>query len=154
VPSPSVAESRPESQSFKITDKVLRSLESCERGVFIVNIPAADIVAETGDLSRTVAAVQFIDTCIGGICDMVRQLNGVVLLTSTHGNCEEMKSPETGEPTYSTTSNPVPFHFVDESANGLQLRENGALQDIAPTILGVLGIEKPSEMTGQDLRIL
>jgi len=154
VPSPSVAESRPESQSFKITDKLLRGLESCERGLFIVNIPAGDIMAESGDLSRTVAAVQFVDTCIGGICDAMRQLNGVVMLTSTHGNCEEMTSPETGEPTSSTTSNPVPFHFVDDSANGLQLREDGALQDIAPTILSVLGIEKPPEMTGQDLRIL
>lgn len=148
------AENPPESQSFKITDKLLRGLESCEAGVFVVNIPAADIVAATGDLAKTVAAIQFMDTCIGGICEKVRQFDGIVMITSTHGNCEEMFDLTSGEPNYSTTSNPVPFHYVDDHANGLELRERGALEDIAPTILGVLGIEKPSEMTGTDLRML
>ena len=142
----------PESESFKITDKFLRGLESSERGVFIVNIPAAAMMADTGDAAKTVAAIQYIDTCLGGICDGVRERNGVVMLTSTHGNCEEMFDSVTGERNNSTTSNPVPFHYLDAQASDATLRENGALSDIAPTILGVLGIDKPSEMTGTDLR--
>jgi 2,3-bisphosphoglycerate-independent phosphoglycerate mutase len=154
VGSSSAGESCPESHSFKITDKVLRSIESCENGVFIVNLPAADIVAESGDLAKTIAAIQFIDTCIGGICETARQHDGVVIITSTHGNCEEMLVHDSDEPAYSTTSNPVPIHFIDDRADGLGLRQDGSLQDIAPTILAVLGINKPEEMTGSDLRLL
>lgn len=143
---------QPESESFKITDKFLRGLESNEHGVFVVNIPAADMMAETGDMARTIAAIQYIDTCLGGICEGVRERDGVVMITSTHGNCEEMFDPVSGERIATTTANPVPFHYIDAQAGNLTLRENGALSDIAPTILGVLGIEKPAEMTGADLR--
>ncbi|MFT3746393.1 MAG: 2,3-bisphosphoglycerate-independent phosphoglycerate mutase [Pyrinomonadaceae bacterium] len=148
------AEVFPESQSFKITDKLLRGLEAAPNGVFVVNIPAADMMAETGDLRKTVSAIQYIDTCLGGICDTVRKAGGVVMITSTHGNCEDMIHTESGEPNPLTTSNPVPFHFVDDKAKGLRLIEGRSLKDIAPTILGVLDIEKPAEMTGEDLRQL
>jgi 2,3-bisphosphoglycerate-independent phosphoglycerate mutase len=143
---------QPESESFKITDKFLRGLESNERGIFVVNLPAADMMAETGDMGKTIAAIQYIDTCLGGICESVREGDGVLMITSTHGNCEEMFDPVSGERIAATTSNPVPFHYIDARAESLKLRENGALSDIAPTILGVLGIEKPAEMTGVDLR--
>lgn len=148
------ADHHPESQSFKITDKLLRSIKSAPNGVFVANIPAADLMAETGDVEKTIAAIQFIDTCIGGICDKVTRAGGVVLITSTHGNCEEMLHFDSGEASFSSTANPVPFHYVDENTNGLKLREDGSLSDIAPTILGILGIEKPPEMTGSDLRML
>ncbi len=148
------ADLQPESQSFKITDKLLRGLEASPNGVFIVNIPAADMMAETGDIARTTAAIQFIDTCLEGICDKVTQAGGVVIITSTHGNCEEMMHFESGEASGSSTSNPVPLHYVDEREKGIKLREDGSLEDIAPTILGILGIKKPVEMTGTDLRIL
>jgi len=144
---------QPESESFKITDKILRAIESAGRGVFVINLPAADLMADTGDLGRTIAAVQFIDTCLGGICEKVRKSDGVVLITSTHGNCEEVAGAETGETRNVATANPVPFHLVDPYGNGTRLRENGTLADVAPTILGVLGIEKPAEMTGSDLRL-
>ncbi len=147
------AENQPESQSFKITDKLLRSIEANNCGIFVVNLPAADLVAETGMFDRMVEAVQFIDTCLGGIIDKVREAGGIALVTSTHGNCEEMLDVLTGETQYLTTPNPVPFHFVSDSVDGLKLREDGVLADIAPTILGILNIEKPSEMTGNDLRI-
>lgn len=142
---------QPESESFKITDKMLVGLETAGRGVFVVNLPAADMMADTGDLEKTVAAIQYIDTCLGGICDRVRQLNGVLMITSSHGKCEEMLDSK-GEARQSATANRVPFHFVDPYANGTRLREDGTLADLAPTILGVLGIEKPAEMTGSDLR--
>ncbi len=148
------AEQQPEMACFKVTDKLLRGLEAGENDVFIVNLAAPDMVAHTGNLEKTIEAVQYIDTCLGGILEKIRELNGIALITSDHGNCEEMSDLLTGEPNNSHTANPVPFHLVDEQANGTRLRENGALEDVAPTILGILGIEKPLEMTGKDLRLV
>lgn len=156
VPSPksNTYETAPELACFKVTDKLLRSLEAGENDVFIVNLAASDLVATTGNLEKTIEAVQFVDTCLGGIINKVREIGGIAVITSSHGNVEEMADLLTGEPKNSPTANPVPFHLIDEQANGLKLRENGALEDIAPTILGILGIEKPAEMTGKDLRLL
>ncbi len=145
-------ETQPETGSFKITDKFLRGLEAGENDVFILNLPASDLVAQTGNLEKTIESVQYVDTCLGGILAKIRELDGIALITSSHGNCEEMADLLTGEPHPNPTANLVPLHFVDEHANGLTLRPNGALEDIAPTILGILGIEKPAEMTGKDLR--
>ena len=122
--------------------------------VDVNRLASADMIAETGDIDKTTAAIQFIDTCLEGICDKVAQAGGVVIITSTHGHCEEMTHTESDEANVSSTSNPVPLHYVDEREKGIKLRENGSLEDIAPTILGILGIEKPAEMTGTDLRIL
>ncbi len=154
VPSPkqTTAETSPEMACFKVTDKLLRGLEAGENDVFIINLSAPDMVAHTGNLEKTIEAVQFVDTCLGGIVEKIRAVGGIALITSDHGNCEEMADLLTGEPNNLHTSNPVPFHFVDEQANGLKLRDGGALEDVAPTILGILGIEKPEEMTGKDLR--
>ena len=76
------------------------------------------------------------------------------MITADHGNAEQMIHPDTGQPHTAHTSNPVPFHLIDEASRGLKLREGGALEDIAPTILGLQGIEQPSQMTGRDLREL
>jgi 2,3-bisphosphoglycerate-independent phosphoglycerate mutase len=96
--------------------------------------------------------VQYIDTCLGGIIEKIEEMNGVAIITSDHGNCEEMADLLTGEPNTAHTINPVPFHLIDGASDDLKLRTNGALEDIAPTILGILGLEKPAEMTGKDLR--
>lgn len=155
VPSPksNTYELQPELSCFKVTDKLLRGLEAGENDVFIVNLAAPDMVAHTGNLEKTIEAVQFVDTCLGGILEKIRQVNGIAVITSDHGNCEEMADLLTGEPNNSHTSNPVPFHIIDEQANGMRLREGGALEDVAPTILAILGINKPNEMTGRDLRV-
>lgn len=145
---------QPESQSFKIVDKFWSEVEQTPDGVFVINLPAAELMAETGDLGRTISAIRCIDTCLGGICDAVRARGGVVLVTSSHGNCEEMVHIDRGEPSVAPTANRVPFHLVDEDEKQVKLHENGALADVAPTILGILGIDKPAEMTGRDLRIL
>ncbi len=142
----------PESMSFKITDRLLRSLESAPGGVFVANFPAADLVATTGDMKRTVAAVQYVDTCLGGICEAVKKVGGITIVTSSHGNLEEMYPEQ--DAASRGTANPVPFHLVDDRSAGLLLRDNGSLADVAPTLLGILGIEKPDEMTGTDLRVL
>jgi 2,3-bisphosphoglycerate-independent phosphoglycerate mutase len=94
-----------------------------------------------------------VDTCLGWISKAIATAKGTMLITADHGNAEQMVDLHTGEPHTAHTSNPVPFHLVDERANGTRLRTDGALEDIAPTILGILGIEKPPEMTGKDLRV-
>ena len=147
-------ELQPEMASFKIADKLLRTIEAGENDVFIANIPAADLVAHSGNLEKTIEAVQFVDTCLGGIVEKIRQVGGVAVITSSHGNCEEMADLLTGEPNSFYTANSVPFHIVDDQTDNFSLRDGGALEDVAPTILGILGIEKPSEMTGKDLRVL
>jgi 2,3-bisphosphoglycerate-independent phosphoglycerate mutase len=143
---------QPESQSFKIADELRRGIERSPHGLFVVNIPAAGLMAETGDLDRTVAAIQYIDTCIGGICEKVREFGGVVMITSSHGNCEAMLSGENGEPNALATGNPVPFHLIDDLGSDTRLDDGRSLEDIAPTILSVLNIDKPAEMTGRDIR--
>lgn len=145
-------ETPPEMASFKITDKLVRGLEAAQAEVYVANLPAADLVARGGDLGKTIEAVQFIDTCLGEMLEKVREVNGIAILTSSHGNCEEMFDLLTGAANPLATSNPVPFHYIDEDADGITLYEGGALEDIAPTVLGILGITKPAEMTGIDLR--
>lgn len=142
----------PEMSCFKVTDKLLRALEADENDVFIVNLAAADMVAHSGNLEKTIESVQFMDTCLGGIVEKIEEMNGVAIITSDHGNCEEMADLLTGEPNIAHTTNPVPFHLIDSNASEVKLRANGALEDVAPTILGILGLEKPIEMTGRDLR--
>src|SRR5438552_5586318 len=156
VPSPKVAtyDLVPEMSAFKITDKLLRAIEEREAEVFIVNFANADMVGHTGKLDKTIEACQHIDNCLGWITKAMRTARGTTLITADHGNEELMIDPRTGEPNTAHTTNPVPFHLIDENSIGVKLREGGALEDVAPTMLGLLGIEKPTEMTGRDLRML
>ena len=142
----------PEMSCFKVTDKFLRALEADENDVFIVNLAASDMVAHSGNLEKTIESVQFMDTCLGSIVEKIQETGGVAIITSDHGNCEEMADLLTGEPNVGHTVNPVPFHLIDGQAGDVKLRTGGALEDVAPTILGILGLEKPAEMTGRDLR--
>ena len=154
VPSPKIAtyDLEPEMSAFKVTDKVLRAIEEGETDVLIVNFANPDMVGHTGKLPETIEAVQYVDTCLGWIMKGIQRARGRMLVTADHGNCEQMIDPTTGQPHTAHTSNPVPFHLVDEAARGLKLREGAALEDVAPTMLGLLDVEKPAEMTGRDLR--
>ena len=143
---------RPESHSFKIADRVLRGLEAWPSGVFVANLPAADVMATSGDISKTVAAVQFVDTCLEGICDSMQKAGGIVIVTSSHGRCEAMPLQADHRFPHLATGNPVPFHLIGDEIKGL--RSDGTLADVSPTILGLLGLERPGEMTGYDLRLL
>jgi 2,3-bisphosphoglycerate-independent phosphoglycerate mutase len=154
VPSPKVAtyDLMPEMSAFKITDKLLRAIEENETDVFIVNFANPDMVGHTGMLDKTIEACQYMDTCLGWITKAMRTARGTTLITADHGNAEQMVDLTTGQPHTAHTSNPVPFHLIGEDLKGVKLREGGALEDVAPTMLGLLGIEKPIEMTGRDLR--
>ncbi len=154
VPSPKIAtyDLEPEMSAFKVTDKVLRAIDEGETDVFIINFANPDMVGHTGKLPQTIEACQYVDTCLGWITKGIRQRRGVTLITADHGNCEQMIDLQTGHPHTAHTTNPVPFHLIDEASIGMKLREGAALEDVAPTILGLLGLEKPSEMTGRDLR--
>lgn len=143
-------EAEPELRSFKIADAFLSKADQLGGGFYVINLPAAGLLAESGNFERTVEAVQYVDTCLGGIVDKIRELGGVAFITSAYGNCESMTAPN-GDADRLPTANPVPFHIVDDNAPLIKLR-TGSLRDIAPTILSYLGIEKPEEMTGNDLR--
>ena len=154
VPSPKVAtyDLQPEMSAFKVTDKILRALDEGETDVFIINFANPDMVGHTGNLEKTIEAVQYVDTCLGWITKRLKTARGRCLITADHGNCEQMLDPKTGQPHTAHTTNPVPFLLIDEDSIGVPLREGGALEDVAPTMLALLGINKPEEMTGRDLR--
>jgi len=154
VPSPQIAtyDLQPEMSAFSVTDKVLRAIEAGDTDVFVINFANPDMVGHTGKLDKTIEACQYVDTCLGWITKSMRRMRGTTFITADHGNAEQMVDLLTGNPHTAHTNNPVPLHLIDESSRGMKLREGGALEDVAPTILGLLGIEKPEEMTGRDLR--
>lgn len=154
LPTAAPAQLWPESQSFKIADRFIRALETSPNGVFVVNLPAADLAAETGDVNRTVDAIRYMDTCLEGICEAACDAGGTVLITSSHGLCEQIADIRMGESKTAATVNRVPLHIIDPVGQAPHLRENGSLADVAPTMLGLLGVEKPAEMTGSDLRVM
>lgn len=153
LPSVHHRDSEPEMESFKIADRALQHMNSEDpAGVFVINFSASALAAETGSLERTIEAIQYVDTCLGGVVEKVRAAGGVSIVTASHGNCEEMLGAR-GEPNRFATANAVPLHIVDDDLTMVQLREGGSLCDVAPTVLGILGIEKPEDMTGIDLRV-
>jgi 2,3-bisphosphoglycerate-independent phosphoglycerate mutase len=156
VQSPRIAtyDLQPEMSAFKVTDKVLRAIEEGETDVFVVNFANPDMVGHTGKLDKTIEACQYVDTCLGWITKAMRKARGTTLITADHGNAEQMIDLMSGSPHTAHTTNPVPFHLIDEDSIGLKLREGGALEDVAPTLLGLLGVDQPLEMTGRDLRQL
>lgn len=156
VPSPKVAtyDLQPEMNAFKVTDQVCRAIDDGETDVYLINFANADMVGHTGNLEATIKAVEALDTCLGWVVGSIERVRGTAIITADHGNCEQMIDPETGAPHTAHTSNPVPFILCDPAFTGSgakKLRETGALEDIAPTILDLLGVEKPHEMTGRSL---
>ncbi|HEX8708818.1 MAG TPA: 2,3-bisphosphoglycerate-independent phosphoglycerate mutase [Pyrinomonadaceae bacterium] len=154
VPSPKLAtyDLDPAMSAFLLTNKILRAIEEDETDVFIINFANPDMVGHTGKLDKTIEACQYVDTCLGWITKGIRSARGRCLITADHGNAEQMIDLTTGQPHTAHTNNLVPFHLIDEASRGLRLREGAALEDVAPTMLGLLGVEQPPEMTGRDLR--
>jgi 2,3-bisphosphoglycerate-independent phosphoglycerate mutase len=155
VPSPKVAtyDLKPEMSAPAIAEAVVKAASDSAFDVIIVNFANADMVGHSGKIEPTVKAIETVDACLGEIERAVRAKGGAMLITADHGNAELMIDPATGGPHTAHTTNPVPFIVVAEDAKQYTLRPNGSLRDISPTILGMLGITEPKEMTGADLRV-
>lgn len=155
VPSQKVAtyDLKPEMSARGIAENVIKAVNDSAFDVIIVNFANADMVGHSGKIPPTVQAVETVDTCLGEIYNAIRQRGGAMLITADHGNAEMMIDPATGGPHTAHTTNPVPFIVVSEDAGRFDLRPDGSLQDISPTVLGMLGFEQPQDMTGHNLRI-
>lgn len=149
----SVHQSEPEMGSFKVADKFISALEMDPETLLIANFSAADLMAATGDLEKSVEAIQFVDTCLGGIWDAVRQRRGAMIISSSHGNFESVNAAPKTAGDGSGTTNRVPFIIADGERGRRKMRYEGTLADIAPTILHILGIEPTTSMTGRSLLI-
>jgi 2,3-bisphosphoglycerate-independent phosphoglycerate mutase len=152
IPSPkevATYDQKPEMSAYLVTDELLKRLESDAYDVVIVNFANADMVGHTGILEAAAKAVEAVDSCVGRIVEKVREKGGAVIITADHGNAE-MMADETGGPHTAHTSEPVHLVLVDDSRKAVQLRP-GTLADIAPTMLEILGLSQPAEMTGKSL---
>ena len=155
VQSPKVAtyDLKPEMSAAGIADAVVKAVEDGTFDVMVVNFANADMVGHSGKIEPTIHAIETVDSCLGRIYTAIRQRGGAMLITADHGNAEQMIDPATGGPQTAHTTNPVPFILIGENAKRYALRKDGALQDISPTVLGILGLDQPKEMTGHDLRV-
>jgi 2,3-bisphosphoglycerate-independent phosphoglycerate mutase len=155
IPSPRVAtyDLKPEMSAAGIAEAVVKATNDGAFDVIIVNFANADMVGHSGKIEPTVKAVETVDACLGEIEKAVRAKGGAMLITADHGNAEMMIDPVTGGPHTAHTTNPVPFIVIAEDASKYTLKPNGSLRDISPTILGMLALAEPGEMTGADLRV-
>jgi len=153
IPSPKVAtyNLKPEMSAYEVTGEVLEKINTGEYDVIVLNFANPDMVGHTGIKEAAVKAVEAVDGCIGRIYRAMKERGAPLLITADHGNVEKMVDLETGEPHTAHTNDLVPFVVVAEDLKGSHLAEKGALQDVAPTILQLLGIDIPPEMTGTSL---
>ena len=153
VPSPDVAtyDIQPEMSAPEVTDKLVAAIESGQYDVLVVNYANADMVGHTGIFDAAVQAVEALDMCVGRIETAVRAAGGDMLITADHGNCEQMQDYESGQVHTQHTTEHVPLIYIGEK--NLQVRKGGKLSDVAPTILALMDIEPPSEMTGESLLV-
>ena len=154
VPSPKVEtyDMKPEMSAYEVTDKVCEALENDKYDVVILNFANTDMVGHTGSLQAAIKAVEAVDECVGRIVKIIEEKQGNLLITADHGNAEQMIDYKTGEPHTAHTTNPVPIILVTANKE-YKLKENGKLADLAPTMLDLMGINKPEEMTGESLLI-
>ena len=153
VNSPKVAtyDLKPEMSAFEVCDKLVDAIKSEKYDVIIINFANPDMVGHTGVQAAAIKAVEAVDLCVGRAVEAVKEVNGQMFICADHGNAEQLIDEETGEPFTAHTTNQVPFILV--GAEGYGLREGGCLADIAPTLLELMGIAQPEEMTGTSLLI-
>ena len=152
VPSPKVAtyDLQPAMSLPELTGKLVDAIGSGRFDVIICNIANPDMVGHSGDLQAAILAAQAVDVAIGAVGNAVREAGGALIITADHGNLEMMRDPATGQPHTAHTVGPVPLVYVGARSNAT-LRAGGALRDVAPTLLDLLGLPQPVEMTGQTL---
>ena len=152
IPSPKVAtyDLKPEMSAFEVTDKVLEELDGGQFDVVILNYANCDMVGHTGVIPAAVKAVGTVDECVKKVTDKILEMGGSALLTADHGNADKLLS-EDGSPFTAHTTNPVPVVLVSEKYKDVKLRTDGVLADLAPTLLEIMGLPVPKEMTGKSL---
>lgn len=152
VASPKVAtyDLKPEMSAFEVADNVVEALKSKKYSFILVNFANPDMVGHTGVMNAAVEAIEAIDKCLKKIVDAVKEVDAVMLLTADHGNAECMQDPITKEPFTAHTTNMVPFVLINNDKK-VSLRDDGCLADVAPTILDILELQQPKEMTGKSL---
>jgi len=150
VPSPKVAtyDLQPEMSAPELTDKAVAAIASGKYDLIVLNYANPDMVGHTGSLPAAIKAVETVDTGLGRLADAIRKAGGALLVTADHGNCEMMRDPETGGPHTSHTTGPVPLLLMGGGDVSLA---DGRLADIAPTLLALMGLPKPAQMTGVSL---
>ncbi len=141
----------PEMAAYAVCDEVVRRINSNMYGALMVNFANCDMVGHTGVLAAAVKAVEHVDTCVGRILEAVQRQGGSAVVTADHGNCEQMIDPETGGPHTAHTTYDVELIVVDDRCRGQRLPDGGRLADVAPTMLALMGLEKPVQMTGDSL---
>ena len=148
---PALFASHPEMNAFDVTDEVIRQLDSKAFDFIVLNYANCDMVGHTGDYEAAKRAVEVVDECVGKVVDKVMSQGGIALVTADHGNAEEMMDMDSGLPKTAHTKNPVEFIYVADNYKEVELRPRGILSDIAPTVLYLLGLEQPKEMTSNNL---
>lgn len=154
IPSPKVAtyDLQPEMSAPKVCDKLCEAIRSQKYDVIIINFANPDMVGHTGVEAAAIKAIEAVDECVGRAVEALKEVDGQMFITADHGNAELMVDPATGEPWTAHTTNPVPFLLVNCDP-AYTLREGGALCDIVPTLIELMGMEKPAEMTGKSLLV-
>jgi 2,3-bisphosphoglycerate-independent phosphoglycerate mutase len=152
IPSPKVAtyNLKPEMSACEISEKVLERIHEKEYDLIVLNYANPDMVGHTGQLEAGIKAIETVDYCLDMIIGPIVDKGGAILITADHGNAEQMEDKLTNQPLTSHTSNMVPVILVGKGTENLKLR-HGALKDVAPTILDLMGLPKPPEMTGESL---
>lgn len=153
IPSPQVAtyDLQPEMNSQMLTDKLVAAIKSGKYDAIICNYPNGDMVGHSGVFEAAVKACEAVDSCIGRVVDALKEYGGEALITADHGNAEQMANLKTGQAHTAHTSEPVPFIYVGRDA---QAHSGKALSDVAPTMLHLMGLEQPAEMTGSPIMVL
>ncbi len=153
IPSPKVAtyDLQPEMSAYLVTEEAVRRIESGKYDIMILNFANCDMVGHTGIMEAAEKAVRVVDECVGKVVDAVLKQNGALLVTADHGNADQMVDPATGEPFTAHTTNPVPLIYINPAEKNVSLRSGGRLADLAPTLLDIMGVQKPAEMTGESL---
>lgn len=154
VKSPKVAtyDLQPEMSAYEVCERLCEAIRSDKYDVIIINFANPDMVGHTGIEAAAVAAVEAVDSCVGKAVEALKEMDGVMFICADHGNCEQLIDYETGEPFTAHTTNPVPFILVN-AGEEYDLREDGCLADIVPTLIELMGMEQPEEMTGKSLLI-
>ena len=151
VPSPKVAtyDLKPEMSIFEVTEKLLEALRSQKYDVVICNYANPDMLGHTGNFAAAVKAVEAVDSCLGRVIEVLREIGGEMVIIADHGNAEQMIDPLTRQPHTAHSTNLVPFIYAGRPAT--VTKSEGKLIDVAPTLLYLMGIEKPEEMTGESM---